>query len=185
MISLRGVMTANPFYGALAAGAASELAAARPAQGSTLDQLELRMDAESSGCRTQEEWTEHYKQKCPTLEALEAEVQTLERILGNSSLLLRDRASDENRLRMARHALAVRRRSSSWLQTVSRTPHSLSWLLSPLHLDARRLTPSGRVLNAECTSCAPGKAQPGRGLAGGERGAAARGRGLAAQGRLS
>lgn len=124
-------MTAHPFYEALTAGAASELAAARPAQGGTLDQLELRMDAENSGRRTQEEWADYFWEKFPTVEALEAEVQTRERILGNSSLLLRDRASDENRLRMAKLALE-RKRSSSWLQTVSRSPPSLSWLLFTL-----------------------------------------------------
>ena len=187
MISVHGGMTAHPVYDALAAGAARELAAARPAQGSTLDQLELRMDAESSGCRTPEEWTEYYEKKCPTPELLEAEVQSLERVLGHSSLFLRDRASDENRLRQAKRALALRRRSSSWLQTVSRTPPSLRWLLFALLLSAEH-PPDARaclVLSVHPAPPAPGKAQPGRGPAGGERGAAAGGCGLAPQGRLS
>lgn len=122
-------MGAHPYYEALAAGAASELAVARPAQGSTLEQLELRMDTEGSGCRTQDEWANYFLDKYPTVESLEAEVDKWERILGDNSLLLRNQAKEENRLRMAKHALALRRSSSSWLMTVSRTPPSLSCLL--------------------------------------------------------
>ena len=111
-------MAAHPCYEALTAGAARELAVARPAQAGILEQLELMMDAEGSGCRTPDEWAVYFRSKCPTLESLEAEVEKWERILGDGSLVLKNRSKEEDRLRMAKQELAARR-SNSWLLTVS------------------------------------------------------------------